>query len=121
MAQEITIRASLSVSKGGASSEMIVAPLALNMSGNRFIRHVQNVGFASEEAVQKGELGTLGFGLFKNLDATNFVELRLATGVTPGLKIKAGESILVRFNGGNSPFLIADTAGCLVEYLIVED
>ncbi len=76
----------------------------------------------SEVAIPLSPLtGTLGYAIFQNLDAANFVELRVSTGSTKFAKLKAGEFMVFRFGSGvTAPYIIADTATVLVRYRIYE-
>jgi hypothetical protein len=122
MANEITHTSSLSFQKDGVSGNaMAVAGAQHNVSGYRYFRQIQSVT-TSEAALQLGSLATLGWCIMKNLDATNFIQVRTATGGIAFLKLKAGETAVFRFGTGvTAPFIIADTATCKVEYMIVED
>ena len=122
MANEITKTVSLSFAKGTISAVTFAeASKNVTVSGSRYHRAVQNIGTA-EEAIGLGELSTLGWGMFKNLDATNYVELRVATAGAKFAKLKPGESCLLRLGSGiTAPFAISDTAACNLEYMIVED
>ncbi len=119
MANELTVSAALVFAKNSSSITFGASGVSRNVAGDRYIRTIQSVGTA-EEAIGKGELGTLGYGVFRNLDATNFITLRAATALASGIKLEPGDYCVFRL-GGNAPFAIADTAACLMEYLIVEE
>lgn len=120
MANELIVTVSAQFAKGGVAARPIGSgPLSINVAGSKFVSAVQNIT-TTEVAIGIGGLGTLGYAVFHNLDATNFLTIRMATAVTTGLKLKPNEWSLVRL-GGNAPFAIADTANCLLEYWIVED
>ena len=119
MADEITASLKLSFTKNGVTEDMVATGLQIDMSGSKYIKNVQSIA-TSETALQKGSVGTPGFCLMKNLDATNFVSVRGSTGAANCAKIKPGEAVLLRFSG-SAPYLIADTAAVSVEYLLIED
>lgn len=121
MANELTITASMSFTKGNvAATARSVSALGVTVSGSRLMHHVQAVG-TSEEAMVLGEVTSLGYCWMKNLDDTNFVTLKTGTGGTVVIKLKAGEVALFRFGSGiTAPYLIADTASCNLEYLLIE-
>ncbi len=120
MANEITLTASLQFAKGGvAAAPLAVNGLQVNMAGTKYVRGVESIAI-TETVVGIGNCTTLGYAIFHNLDATNFVTIRMATGITTGMKLKPGEYCMVRL-GGNAPCAIADTAPCLVDYMIIED
>ncbi len=120
MSQEITATGSVSFAKGN------VATIALTRSGQRFdvtgvhyTRKTQNVGTAAE-ALFLGEVGTPGWFLIYNMDATNYVEVLDSTGGAVTLKIKAGEFACGRF-GCAAPAVKANTAAVNIEYIVVEN
>ncbi len=97
----------------------------IDITGDQGLHHKQSIGFAAEEALNVGDLsGTNGFFLFAvNRDATNFVEIRHATG--------AGTTDFLRLNPGqfdwtplspdaSAPFAQADTAAVMLEYWLIE-
>ncbi len=119
MANEISVTVSLQFAKGGVAAAPLASAFAVTMSGSKYVRGVQSIA-TSEVAIGIGNCTTLGYGIFHNLDATNFLNIRMATALTPGLKLKPGEYCLFRL-GGNAPFAVSDTSACLLEYLIIED
>ena len=124
MANELTVSASLSFVKGNTNVSMSKNGLQVTVSGSQYIRNVQSINHAAEEAIQMGELASLtpGYSFWRNNDSTNFVELRPATSVADFAKMKAGEIALFRFaDGMTAPYGQADTAAVEVEYIIVED
>ena len=89
----------------------------ISMTGTEFIHGVQSIGL-TEEAIEKiTDIATTGLCVFRNLDATNFIEIGL-TGSYP-VKLKAKELALFRANG--AIYALADTAACRLEYWIFED
>ena len=120
MANEITISGSLSGTKPGAVENFSVSGLTVTMTGTDYVKLTQTVG-TSEEALVMLDAGTPGFCVIKNLDATNYVEVRQGTGVADLIRINAGEFALFRFAAdATAPYVIANTAACIVEYLLFE-
>jgi hypothetical protein len=79
--------------------------------------NVQSVG-TSEEAILLGDVAPGGYWFVQNMDATNFVELRQATGAGDFLKLLAGEWAIFRTSAdATAPFAIADTGACNVRFL----
>jgi hypothetical protein len=111
MANEITATASLAVSKNGASIGNSVGA-TVTLSGNAFFSNVQAIGTAAE-AVDVQDLGSANYALFKNLDATNYVELALDSGVSTAVfaKILAGGVALVPLKT-TTIYAKANTAAC---------
>jgi len=96
---EITMGASLSVSKGGVSvAQSSVGQIG--WSGIDISDVTQTIGFSAYEEIDSltllGEQASLGAILIKNLDSTNYVELALhANGTNKFAKIKAGGVLLM--------------------------
>lgn len=119
MADEITITTSLTFAKGTVSESLSDTSLTVDVSGTKYVKGVQNVGFASEEALDMGDITAPGYAYFRNLDATNFVEIRPGTGVVDLIKLLPGDVALLRLVA-TAPFVQADTAAVNLEYLIIE-
>lgn len=96
MANEISASVGLQANKGGASVSNSGSKTA-DMSGDQMISNVQVVG-TSAEAVALGDVSTIGYVLFKNLDSTNFVQLALDSGVSTQIfaKLLAGDVTLIK-------------------------
>ena len=123
MADELTITASVTYEDSDGVEEIVrsLTGLGVTVTTKRFV-HVKNSIGVTEEAMTLGEVSTLGYCWIKNLDETNFVEVRVSTGSTKMVKVKAGEASLFRFGSGvTAPYIIADTAACLVEYILWND
>jgi hypothetical protein len=124
MANEITVRQSLSVKNGN-----FIVP---DISGNAS-RVTQNViggsmpvvtiGFAAAEQITFPDIADLGFVLFKNLDDTNFVQWGTdATGFIPVGKMLPGEVAgPFRADPTLALWMQADTAACKVQIIALED
>ena len=94
--------------------------ISVDMTGDSYTRFIQSVGFAAEEALELGQdIGTPGYIMIRNLDATNFVSLRRATGEGNCIKIRAGKFALFEL-AATAPFVIADTAAVRIEVLLIE-
>lgn len=124
MANEIQMTAKITFDKGlvvGVGRDE--TDVNVDVAGTRYTQIVQEIGFAAEELISLGDVpsASLGYCHMKNLDATNFVQIRPATGVADMCKLKAGESCLFRWMTGITPYMIANTAAVDVEILIIED
>ncbi len=118
MADELTVTASVKFTKGNVDMTMVQTAFTPDVAGTLYVRGVQNVG-TSEEALDMGNVTSPGWAYFRNLDASNFVEIRPATGETDLVRLLAGESCCFRFIA-TAPFVLADTGNVDLEYLIVE-
>lgn len=74
----------------------------------------------TEESISFGELGTVGWLLMQNLDATNYVEWGFATTVYGG-RLEPGETASFRLNPSTTLYLKANTAACKCEVYALED
>lgn len=121
MANELTVVASLAFAKGTVSSiSRASGNLSVTVSGSAYAAIVQNVG-TSEEQLDFGAATTPGYCLIKNLDATNYVEIRAATGVADLVKISPGKSCLFPFAADcTAPFAIANSSAVNIEMLLIE-
>jgi hypothetical protein len=121
MAEELTLGASFTFAKSGTELSLSVGALKVDVSGNGAIQQRQSVGFAAEEALILGDVTTVGYCIMVNRDATNFVEVRPATGVADLIRLNAGEFAVFRFAAtATAPFVIADTAAVEIEYVLLE-
>lgn len=116
MANEITFSGSLRYLSGLKSATMSASGHATQV-GTHFISNIQDIGTV-EEAVVKGDVGTIGWVMFRNLDDTNFIEVGATTGVY-SLKLTAG-SMFVGPWDGSTIFAKSDTDPCALQTLIVE-
>ena len=119
MSNEITVSMSVKFTKGSVSESMNVSAKTFNMAGTDYIKGTQAVG-TSEEALGKGNITDPGWCLITNTDSTNVVHVRAASGAANTIELKALESALFR-HSGSAPYVIAITAECAIEYLIIED
>ncbi len=119
MANEITLSGSLAYSDSeGSSLSLALSALMATAATKKFVYAKQNIGI-TEEAIGLGEVTSLGWALFINRDATNFIELRVATAGTKFARIHPGKFALFFIGSGiTAPFAIADTAPVQMEYLI---
>lgn len=97
-----------------------------SVSTKKVVRHSQTIG-VTEEAVVLGEVTAPGWALFINRDTVNYIDLKVATGGAIFARLKpdtlangtGGFAFLELGSGAQAPFAIANTAACLMDYLIV--
>lgn len=119
MANEITVTTSIKYAKGNVAEISRALSKQITVSGTQHVHHVQSIG-TSAEALDIGDLTTLGWCWMKNLDATNYVSIRSGADGANVINLDPGEAALFRL-ATNTPFAIADTAPVELEYLIIED
>ena len=115
MANELSITAKLNFSKGGAKVTKAES-VSIDVTGDAFSHEIQSIPTSNTALVEGAAVGTPGYYWIKNLDSTNYVTIGL-TG-SYAIKLLAGEVALFRAAG--AIFALADTAACLVEYVVIE-
>lgn len=121
MSNEITVTAELRFAKSGAMDGLSLGPATFTLTGTRYEKGRQSIGFAAEEVLNLGEVVAGGWCMIRNLDATNYVTIRAAAAATPLVRINAGEIALFRIHqSATAPTAQANTAACEVEYLVLE-
>ncbi len=118
MANEFALTVGIVYSKAGVNFSRSEG-IQVTISGDSFEHAIQSVGTTEEALAQGADLGTPGYIFIKNLDSTNYVEIGSTTGVYD-IKVKAGEVALYRHNSATI-YAKANTAACLVEYLLFEE
>lgn len=122
MANELTITVSATYKKGNvAEFSRTLTAKKVTVSANLGVYHIQNIG-TSEEALDLGALTSpFGWAWFHNLDDTNYVEIRSATGASNDIiRLNAGEACLLRLGSDiSAPYAIANTAAVDLEYWIL--
>ena len=94
--------------------------LSATQTGDSYAEFIQSVGTA-EEALELGQdIGTPGYCLLINLDPTNFVSIRRATGEGNCIRLDAGGGFALFKLAATAPFAIADTGACRVKCLLLE-
>ncbi len=116
MANEIQINATLRYANSPTSAS-IGTSFFDDQTGNKYMAGVQTIG-TSDEPLLKGDVGTIGYLAFRNLDPTNYVELGSTTTVY-SIKVPAGKGLVVPWDHTNV-YCKANTASCDCDYLIIE-
>lgn len=116
-ANELNLNTTFTFNKNGSTLQRSVS-VNVTVSGNVTQYGVQTIG-TSDETIPLGDIGTIGYVYLKNLDVTNFTTAG-TDGSNYQIKLKAGETALFRLNGA-ALHMKSNTAGCKVEYGIIED
>ena len=119
MADELTLRVSLSFEKSDTIMELLFGPAPIEVAGTKPLRNRQSIGFAAEEAIVVGDAAAGGYFAAVNRDATNFVELRPGAGLADLIKLLPGDVCLFRLTGDATLYAIANTAAVELEYVIL--
>lgn len=120
MANEISVTAALSIFKPAIMSSGIgrsVTGLPVTMAGNYFVEGTLLIDPAGT-AFDLGQVTQPHWAWFKNLDATNYVQLQNGPTGAVFARLMPGEIALVPLDPACVPYGVANTAAVLVEYLI---
>lgn len=99
------------------SASLTVGSITPDIAGTQWMDNVQSIGI-TEEAILIGDVAPGGYVFIQNMDATNFVSLRQASGAANFIKLLAGEWAIFRMSvDATAPFAIADTGVCNVRFL----
>lgn len=120
MANEIELNASLRYDDSESDPVWLeVVEKLLSVTTKKVTRLKQAVGI-TEEALQLGDVSALGWCILINRDSTNFINVKTATSGTIFAKIPAGACAVFMFGSGvTAPFVIADTAACQLDVLLI--
>ena len=119
MANEITLSASLAITKNDDDDDdLSVVAAQFNQTANTTLKG--KVSVATSEQALSLPAGTLGWAIFRNLDYTNYLEIRSATGSSNDIiKIPARGVAMFHFGSDvTAPYAIANTAACILQFLI---
>lgn len=126
MSNEITLTGTLQY----ANPAQNIPPISLALSSTNFSITGKNFEegtklfptTAGGTAIPLGGIGTLGLCAFKNNDPTNYVQILSAVSGTVIIRINPGELHIFRFDPTVvAPAILANTAGVLVQYLLLEN
>jgi hypothetical protein len=122
VANEISVSSALSYVKNAAEVlSRAQAAKILSQAGVGAIEVPELSVPITEIAMPLGGLTTLGWCWFHNLDPTNFLHIRIATGGSKIVKVMPLAAVLFCFGVDVTvPYLIADTGSVIVEYLLLK-
>lgn len=116
MANSVTITASLSFTGGGASIQRSSGSNAFSVTTLASVYNIQTIG-TSDESLVLGEVGTPGYAILHNLDATNYVDIG-PDGTNYLIRLKPTQWGVFPI-GSAAVHAKANTAPCQLEYCIV--
>jgi hypothetical protein len=124
MANEIQVTATLQYTNSAQSIAQKILTLVaaqFSISGKNFNQGSATVS-TSAAAIPLGALGSIGWCMFVNHDATNYVTLLTGTAGTVFARLLPGEAALLRIDASvTAPAWQAHTATCEVEFLMLEN
>lgn len=117
MANTLTVSASVQFSDGTDGYGINLNPVTITQGSPAVAHGVITVG-TSEETISVGDVASSGVFVFKNRDATNFVEIGPDNGGTilPFVKCTAGKFGIVPALSTTTIKVKADTAPCVLEW-----
>jgi hypothetical protein len=125
MASEIQVTSTLTYTNatyGITAKALSILGSQFNITGKEYAAGMIAVPTtAGGTAIPVGNLANLGWAMFKNADATNYIQLLSAVSGTVFAKLFPGEICLLRFNTTiTAPAALANTLAAQLEYLILE-
>lgn len=122
MANELKVSLTVTVANGSYKLDFNPGLKQITQDAIGSEEGVQIVG-TSEEVVTVGDVTTLGWALFHNLDATNYVEVGPeSSGALVGfIRLEAGEFCLLRLKPGITIRAQANTAAVKLRKIILQD
>jgi hypothetical protein len=121
VSDEIRLRHQLSFAKSGRAAAADSGEVSATMTGTKHLATTQTVGTA-EEALLLGEVPAANAHYYiENLDATNPVDLKPATGGTVTTRIGPGRVTSGQFGPSvSAPFVQAITAAVDIRILLIQ-
>lgn len=123
MANEINVQLTLTTNKG-ALSDQATGSAQVTMSGAHQSAAAQTIDNATPTALGiSAGVATLGWAHFRNLDATNWVEVGTYVGGTfyPAVRMKPGEPACFRLSPGKTYYAQANAAPVVLYWKVNED
>jgi hypothetical protein len=121
MADELTVAHSIAYSKNGETDDDFPSEtFNADVSGSTMAKGIMSVA-TSDTTIDLGTLSApLGVGSFKNMDSTNYIEIKVAAAGTIIAKLLPGETWSWRLGSGiSAPVAIANSAACNMRYRIL--
>lgn len=120
MADEVEVSGSLIYDDDDIELDLVVDADLDDSAAAKAHKTTQTVG-TSEEPVNLGDLSTVGWFMLKNLDPTNFIEVKAATGGAVVGKMYPGKQYgpVYLGSGMQAPYVIASTAACKMAIIAV--
>lgn len=117
MANELSLSITLAFQKTGYKRVTEALSKQVTVSGGYTASNSQLIGTSDETLTFPGDMGTVGYVLFENLDVTNFILIGNDGSAYP-IKLLPGEIALMRFSG--TVHAKADSSACKLAFTIIE-
>ena len=130
MSSEISVIAGLAYANDAQNIPSIQIPATfaaynVDIVGTRFNAGVIDLTTSTGgTAIPMGDLNSIGWATFTNLDSSGIIVLQSTSGATPSVKLLPTEQCVFRLAGSTAPFAYATTCITgltpLLEYLMLE-
>lgn len=120
MANELQFSGALSGFKPSVMANAVgraVVSLIMNMGGNFYSEGSISVG-TSSTVIPLGQVTTPHWSVFQNIDSINYLQLQIANGGGIFGRLYPGYVAFLPLDPGVVPYAIANTAACVLDYLI---
>jgi len=121
---EIQITASLTVNKPTIMSSAVarsISNLLRNMNGNFIIGPTQMSVPTSATLIPIGGITSPHYAFFENMDPTNYITIRNGAGGADVPQLFAGDVAFIPLLITGTFYAIANTAACIMEYMILSN
>ena len=124
MANEISISTRLYAKKSFLNVDHNVGTVTADLGGSTSaagIVSIPTTAGGTALSLDGITTATMGYAFFRNIDATNYIEIGVQVGGTfyALVKLKAGEVALLRMNQTNPPYALANTATVVLQFTIL--
>ena len=123
MANEISVSCGITVSKtNGPKASFPSETKQIDLAGTLYSSAVQVIGTGSHEALTiVADQSTAGWAYFRNIDATNYVEIGVDVGATfgPLLRLYPGQFTVTRLTT-TAVYAKANTSSVSLQYFILQ-
>ena len=126
MANEISISTRLLAKKSFLNVDHNVGTVTADLSGSTSaagIVSIPTTAGGTALSLDGITTATMGYAFFRNIDATNYIEIGVQVGGTfyALVKLKAGEVALLRMNQTNPPYARSNGTAANLQYTILAD
>lgn len=121
MANEVTVGASLAYNDGTTQDQLVLTGITYSPGVKQMLHSQQQAPTTTATALNLGSIATPGPLLIINRDPTNYVSVRATSGGTEIARLLPGgvPTLLFCGTGMSAPYLLANTASCWCEYILV--
>ena len=117
----VTTETVMTYEKSGVSFTVSAPMVRVPVTGTAITRTIQEIDNSSAEQLDFGDVTTPGMVWFRNLDATNYVEINAGTGLAMTIRLNAGDDCRFRCAPlATAPFAQANGAAVDLEMCLIE-